>query len=378
MAAVVPVSQEERVRGQLSASTLACLRADLRAHGWCLLGRGIISESALDTLGRDLDLICAGLAASQILDRPEAERSWHMGAGVPRCSPYMHEDFVANPLIEHAISELLGPGAFMSFCNANTNATCSSSGARADGSDTQALHGDGRWAFATPAQAKEAGDPRWPHDATQVVVNFSNADVGKWNGATEIWPGSHAVQEVAALENQAGKAGEGGAATIQELADLRRESVPPVAAAIPRGGVLIRDARLWHRGIHNPDKQPRHMVAVCYSAASVRDRCVVNSTRLRMPGEDESKLRCQGGFCPPLSRLRFSDSCATMFASSPSLHGVDRNVELVPGTVDNWGRSVVRTVAVAPSLSRYPSTTIDVSSQVWEYSAQPNYGCVYR
>ena len=44
--------------------------------------------------------------------------------------------------------------------------------------------------------------------------------------------------------------------------------------------------------------------------------------------------------------MRFSDSCRTLF-ESPSFHGVDRNVELVSGPCDNWGRSV-DTLAVAP------------------------------
>eukprot|EP01043_Picozoa_sp_COSAG02_P070567 COSAG02_NODE_12546_length_1527_cov_1.727591_2_plen_149_part_00 len=88
------------------------------------------------------------------------------------------------------------------------------------------------------------------------------------------------------------------------------------------------------------------MVAVCYSAESVRDRCIVNSTRICNVGEDRSQLRCQGGFSPPLHKMRFSDSCASVFAK-PSLHGIDRNIELVPGLCDNWGRSV-KTLAVSP------------------------------
>ena len=147
----------------------------------------VIGTEALDRLGPELDLICAGLAATQVLEREPAERSWHLGAGVPRCAPYMHEDFVANPLIEHAVAALLGEGCFMNFCNANTNATCPSSGARAEGSDTQGLHGDGRWAFANADEARAAGDPRWPHSPTQVVVNFGSEACTEANGATEIW-----------------------------------------------------------------------------------------------------------------------------------------------------------------------------------------------
>jgi hypothetical protein len=45
-----------------------------------------------------------------------------------------------------------------------------------------------------------------------------------------------------------------------------------------------------HRGIHNPADRPRHMVAVCYSSASVRGRCIVNSTGMSGPGDDRLGL----------------------------------------------------------------------------------------
>ena len=187
MAALVTVAPEERAAGILRDETLALLQQDMRHSGFCLLGP-VISDEALDQLGSDLDLICAGLAATQVLERPPAERSWHLGAGVPRSAPFMREEFVANPLIEHAVVALLGKGAFMNFCNANTNATCPSSGPRAEGADVQGLHSDGRWAFMSLTEARAAHDSRWPHGPTQVVVNFGSDDCNEGNGATQIWP----------------------------------------------------------------------------------------------------------------------------------------------------------------------------------------------
>ena len=187
MATLVAVTPEERVAGALHDETLSLLQQDIRHYGFCLLGP-VISDEVLEQLGLDLDLICAGLAATQVLERPPSERSWHLGAGVPRSAPFMREEFVANPLIENAVAALLGEGAFMNFCNANTNATCPSSGPRADGADVQGLHGDGRWAFASPEDACAAGDSRWPHGPTQVVVNFGSDHCNEAYGATQIWP----------------------------------------------------------------------------------------------------------------------------------------------------------------------------------------------
>jgi hypothetical protein len=187
MATLVPVTPEEREAGALHGEKLAQLQEDMRRYGFCLLGP-VIRDEALNQLGPELDLICAGLAATQVLERPPEQRSWHLGAGVPRSAPFMHAEFVANPLIEHAVTALLGKGAFMNFCNANTNATCPSSGPRAEGSDVQGLHGDGRWAFTSPEEARAAGDSTWPHAATQVVVNFGSDECNEENGATQIWP----------------------------------------------------------------------------------------------------------------------------------------------------------------------------------------------
>jgi hypothetical protein len=103
--------------------------------------------------------------------------------------------------------------------------------------------------------------------------------------------------------------------------------------------------------VHNSSPVPRHQVALCYSADRVREATIVNSTGLRdlygQPRWPESALSCAGGFSPPLSKLRFCASCSDVFAL-PSLHGVDRNVQLVShGELDCWGQAVA-TLDVSP------------------------------
>ena len=106
-----------------------------------------------------------------------------------------------------------------------------------------------------------------------------------------------------------------------------------------------------HRGVHNASPWPRHQVALCYSADRVREATIVNSTGLRdlyeQPRRPESELSCAGGFSPPLPHLRFDISCRDVFAA-PSLHDVDRNVQLVShGPLDSWGQPV-STLDVSP------------------------------
>lgn len=55
---------------------------------------------------------------------------------------------------------------------------------------------DGDWVYHTEAEAHTAG-MAWPHPIVSLVANFSTSETSASNGATEIWPGSHHVAEVA-------------------------------------------------------------------------------------------------------------------------------------------------------------------------------------
>jgi len=197
MATVVEVTETERAAGALGEASLAQLRSDLHTHGFCLLGPGVFPHPVLDRLGAHLDLFAAQLAAQEVLDKPRSERYWHMNGGIPRTRPFVDAEVFANPLVEHAVSALLGPRCFMSFCGGNLNATCAGSGARrqwASGgtSDTQFLHSDGPFLFATPEIAARVGEP-FSHSTSAVVVNFGTSALTAATGATEIWPVSHTI-----------------------------------------------------------------------------------------------------------------------------------------------------------------------------------------
>lgn len=49
----------------------------------------------------------------------------------------------------------------------------------------------------------------------------------------------------------------------------RRKTHPPVQAAVKKGGVVIRDLRVWHAGIPNEDpaNAPRIMLAFAHFPA---------------------------------------------------------------------------------------------------------------
>ena len=80
---------------------------------------------------------------------------------------------------------------------------------------------------------------------------MSPIDVTIDRGSTEIWPGSHLILGPLTYE------------CIERQRDIR----PPTQLNIKKGSVLIRDVRLWHRGMPNRSSQIRHMVAMVHQVS---------------------------------------------------------------------------------------------------------------
>src|SRR5262249_48384553 len=111
------------------------------------------------------------------------------------------------------------------------------------GSEYQQVHLDA----AHPETAIESGRAQ---PTSAIVVNFVPQDVDEHNGAIELWPGSHHIAVPTPVPE----------AAIAE----RRAAVAPMRGVLRRGDALLRDSRLWHRGVPNPSKEYRHMVALVY------------------------------------------------------------------------------------------------------------------
>jgi hypothetical protein len=158
----------------------------------------------------------------------------HLQQGPPPFAPYVFRDIVANPFALQVSTAILGEGAYNRFYNGNANTP---------GSGTQPLHAD------TPHL--------WPnltvaHPAHALVVNVTLIDTTVENGATELWPGTHLIPM------------NGGRVTA-EMEAARRDQRPPVRAIARKGSLLIRDMRLWHRGVPNQSSVVRHMIAMVHN-----------------------------------------------------------------------------------------------------------------
>ena len=226
----ITVQPEELKAGKLTDAHVEQAVKAIRVDGYVIL-ENVVSHDHLDILRERMD------ADSQILINKEkwggaGKLIGHLQQGPPPFAPYIFRDIVANPHVVQVTRALLGPGVYNNFYNGNTNSP---------GSTTQPLHRDGSHLW---------DDQEVAHPTTEVVVNISPQDTTEENGSVEIWPGSHL------------QVGDGRVDEEQE--EARRKICPPIRGSAKKGSALIRDMRLWHRGVPNPSDKPRHMIAMIH------------------------------------------------------------------------------------------------------------------
>ena len=232
----ITVQPEELASGKLTDAHVEQAVKAIHVDGYVVL-ENVIHHDHLDMLRERMD------ADSQILINAE---KWggagrligHLQQGPPPYSPYIFRDIVANPYVIQVTQELLGPGVYNNFYNGNTNCP---------GSTTQPLHRDGAHLWPNAAVA---------HPTAEVVVNISPQDTTEENGSVELWPGSH-------LEVS-------GKRIDEAEEEARRKICPPIRGSAKKGSALIRDMRLWHRGVPNPSDKPRHMIAMIHRVQWLR------------------------------------------------------------------------------------------------------------
>jgi hypothetical protein len=232
------ISDAERTAGALTPAAIADAADAVRSHGFVIL-HGAVDTSVLDTLGhRMLEDIPAILA----LPSPPHNFAWGNVQHDPPPDPdYLFPEVLYNPFAVAVTRALLGDGVHNGFYSGNTNLSRSR---------VQPVHVDTGHLWRRQRRA---------HPACQVVVNIAPFGMDDENGATEIWPGSHLDTTVFQHD-----------ASIRVPAtalEARRREHPPISAHLPAGSILIRDVRLWHRGVPNPSDAPRPMIAMIHCAA---------------------------------------------------------------------------------------------------------------
>lgn len=163
----------------------------------------------------------------------------HYQHNPPPMAPYLFRDVLMNEFAVAVTKAILGAGLYNGFYSGNTNMP---------GSAYQETHADMDPLFPEIDVAL----PPWA-----LVVNVPVVDMSAANGSVECWPGTHAIVR----QSSVGKAL---SVLSEDVLAKRREVSPPIQPEVKRGGILIRDIRLWHRGVPNPSDKPRTMIAMIH------------------------------------------------------------------------------------------------------------------
>jgi ectoine hydroxylase-related dioxygenase (phytanoyl-CoA dioxygenase family) len=88
------------------------------------------------------------------------------------------------------------------------------------------------------------------------VVNVPLVDMSPANGSTELWPGTHRDTTMCIQQ---------GDIKVPEPTLAQRCRIgAPLQPSVRCGSALIRDIRLWHRGMPNHTDTPRPMIAMIH------------------------------------------------------------------------------------------------------------------
>lgn len=233
----IRVTQEEIARRALSSAHLEKAVQAILADGFVVL-EDIVDQSHLDVLHERM------LEDVQLLiKRDDAPFNWNIGnvqQDPPPFPPYLFQDVLLNDLVIDVTAAILGTPVKNTMYGGNT---CMPSAHR------QPVHAD--------------TSHLWPrlevaHPPVHLVVNIPTVDVSAENGSTEIWPGTHRDVTITAGKD---------IKIPHDVLEKRRAEAPPIQPSFRRGGVLIRDMRLWHAGMPNHTDHPRPMLAMIHVPA---------------------------------------------------------------------------------------------------------------
>ena len=254
----------------LTDSELAsCLLSTDRLYSMCRVLRDtgfVVIENAIDPhlvkqVKAEHDTALDGYLASRGGVAGLANKTFgtnHVGFFPPIVGAVAAEEIVANPF---AVQIMRSAMADIRCSFIHTNTACPSSG-------YQPIHRDTPTLF---------GIHNAPTPIVHAVVNIPLIPFTLENGATEVWPGTHWIVDERSEDG----------AELEERACF----FPSQRTVLPVGALVVRDLRMWHRGVPNPGTELRTMMAIVYQRAFVHEEaCNIPQTTWDSWSEDTQKI----------------------------------------------------------------------------------------
>jgi ectoine hydroxylase-related dioxygenase (phytanoyl-CoA dioxygenase family) len=200
------------------------LADEIRMNGYVILEKMISSDIMAPMLER-FDALLERKRANEPTNRGTNRYQMHL----PFEPPFAVPELYSNPTVLAILEDLFGKDMICTYFASDTPFP---------GSDYQPVHLDCRLPFPEAAY----GVPVY-----SVVVNTPLVDFTMENGPLEMWPGgTHLIGQPKDLE------------TITK-------SMPSVKPLVKVGDILMRDARVWHRGTPSNGARSRPNLALVYS-----------------------------------------------------------------------------------------------------------------
>lgn len=230
------VTPEERAQGALTTENLERAVRTFREAGFVVL-EGVYEPGFVaglrDAYQRLIERYLADRGGIDALDGKTFGKN-HIGIHPALTAPWSDARIVANPFADQVMSHLLGADYQCGYYHSN---------ATYPGSDIQPMHRDSPALFSGEEMSV-------PHPVVNLVLNVPLVDFTLENGSTEVWPGTHLLVD---------RFGETRANAAERLA-----SFPSVRTNVPAGSLVLRDLRLFHRGMPNRSDHVRPMLALVY------------------------------------------------------------------------------------------------------------------
>ncbi|KAK8200994.1 hypothetical protein M8818_006314 [Zalaria obscura] len=236
---ITPIPESDRLAGTTSLQTIQEAVEAFHRDGFSAISNAI-SPSTIDALNEKMLQ-----ETTEYLNRPtlhfnQGKKARNISQTPPLNKEWFLKEIYGNPHALSILEYILGPRPELRFINSNLALP------NPDPSARQAVHSDAYHAHAQGGLT------------TTVVVNIYLTDVSPANGATEVWPGTHAISSKADhVSPWSGR--------IQRERFCAQALIrPPGQVTIPKGSICFRDIRTWHSGMPNLSPDPRIMLALAY------------------------------------------------------------------------------------------------------------------
>lgn len=225
------ITADELVAGALSPEHLTSAVQTFNDVGYVVV-EGVYDHDFLETVRAayeiELEKFIAGKGGLAALEGKTFGKN-HIGFFPPLFAPLADTRLAAHPIAVQLMKALLGPDLECSFYHTNT---------ALPGSGIQPVHRDTGHLMGVP------------HPVATLVLNIPLCDFTIENGSTEVWPGTHL--------------------NLGPVDEARAAEFPSARTNVPAGSFILRDMRMWHRGMPNNADYPRTMFAIVYSRGFLR------------------------------------------------------------------------------------------------------------